>query len=460
MKTLIKFSIAAIILLSQAFSQVSRTTVYNYWKNRVVPTTPSITSTWASFHNILDDGAAWVTKGQSLSTSTNFIGSTNSQQFTIRTNSVSRVVFGATGKNTMWCDSSSFEIPFVIEGGGSVNGANPYMQLKGYYIGAYRILNSTTGVEWFAQNQTISGSELDIYSIGRTSNPSQGYLKLGTRGTFSVNGFYSGAQANKLFTDTAGHLALGTTVPGAATFRMSQDHRGGGTGTGIFVQGNIATDVNTAFRAIFVQPTYSGSVSRGNYIGMSSSTPGMGTNTLTNITYYDTGTELAAATVTGNTYGYFCRPNVVATRNVWGFFANGTAPNMFKGPVTIASATASANGYSLTVGGTSLLGGINISSGGMTVTTKGINTTAGDAATINSPVGRFRKDTSGSSFTLTNSQITANSIIVLTLVSSGITAGYQLSVQAGAGSATITFETNGVAAAPNANCDVNFCVIN
>lgn len=89
-----------------------------------------------------------------------------------------------------------------------------------------------------------------------------------------------------------------------------------------------------------------------------------------------------------------------------------------------------------------------------------IDTTAGDSATINAIAGRFRKDTTGTTFTLTNSYITANSIVLLTLVTAGITTGNQLSVQAGAGSATITFETAGVGAAPSANCDVNFMVIN
>lgn len=89
-----------------------------------------------------------------------------------------------------------------------------------------------------------------------------------------------------------------------------------------------------------------------------------------------------------------------------------------------------------------------------------INTTAGDAATINYLRGRFRKDASGSTFTLTSKYITANSIILVSLVTAGITTGYQISVQAGAGSATITFETAGVAAAPSANCDVNFHILN
>jgi hypothetical protein len=103
---------------------------------------------------------------------------------------------------------------------------------------------------------------------------------------------------------------------------------------------------------------------------------------------------------------------------------------------------------------------LGVTDAGSISVTKATNTTAGDAATINAVAGTFRKDNSGSTFTLTNSFISSTSIVVCTLVTTGITTGYQISVQAGSGSATITFETAGVAAAPSANCDVNFIVLN
>lgn len=85
---------------------------------------------------------------------------------------------------------------------------------------------------------------------------------------------------------------------------------------------------------------------------------------------------------------------------------------------------------------------------------KGINTTGGDSAIINTTVGRFRKDTSGSTFTLTNALIDANSIILLSFASDpGIASN--MFVVAGAGSAVITFQS-----VPLANTDVNFEVIN
>ena len=82
-----------------------------------------------------------------------------------------------------------------------------------------------------------------------------------------------------------------------------------------------------------------------------------------------------------------------------------------------------------------------------------INTTAGDSATINAISGRFRKDTSGTTFTLTNSYITANSIILLTKASND--PDVTLNVVAAAGSAVINFSL-----APGSDLDVNFLVIN
>lgn len=94
--------------------------------------------------------------------------------------------------------------------------------------------------------------------------------------------------------------------------------------------------------------------------------------------------------------------------------------------------------------------------GDLSYNTTEINTTAGDAATINATSGRFRKDNSGASFTLTNSYITANSIIILTQANAAVDAtGTAFTVSAGSGSATITW-----IAAPTANFDMNFIVIN
>ncbi len=85
-----------------------------------------------------------------------------------------------------------------------------------------------------------------------------------------------------------------------------------------------------------------------------------------------------------------------------------------------------------------------------------INTTSGDAATIDAVSGRFRKDSSGSTFTLTNSFITANSIIMLTPANAALdVTAVTWTVSAGAGTATITFGL-----APSADFNMNFLIEN
>jgi len=551
MKKLLLSSLICLMAFT-TFSQVSKnrlkTTNYG-WINRVVPPASFLDSTFSSF---------WMPLGNAPTISRPLQGTTNNVEWSIISNNKRRIDIGATGINTIWGDSASFEIPLIVQGGGSVNGTNPYMQLKGYYIGAYRILNSTTGYEWYSQNQTIAGSDLDCYSIGISSNPSNGFLKIQKRGAFVHQAYYANTLGTKFQMDTLGHFGMGATAPVAASLRMSMEHGGGGTGTGIFLQGTINDQVTTAFRGVFIQPSYSTALSRGAYTGMSSSSPGIGSSTLASLVYYDSGTELA--NVTGNTYGYFSRITDNGSGLRWNFFSTGTAPSYFP-KVAIGSATfipsatlhivgntkntigtgqvllssyatntpaifmrtagqyTSTTNYAfvktatnLTINdtnrvniaindatqfrvtssdieclsrmkvgalsgaattatldisgnilstGNSTLGGLVLSTGGVTISTKGINTSAGDAATINSPAGRFRKDTSGSSFTLTNDQITANSIIIITFASDPGITGYDAPVvTAGAGSATITFKTNGAASAPTADTDVNFYVIN
>ncbi|MES3019399.1 MAG: hypothetical protein V4721_16550 [Bacteroidota bacterium] len=89
-------------------------------------------------------------------------------------------------------------------------------------------------------------------------------------------------------------------------------------------------------------------------------------------------------------------------------------------------------------------------------TTKIIDITSGDSATIDSPAGRFRKDNSGTTFTLTNSYITANSVVQLTPANANIDAtAVTWTKLCGAGSMVVTFNL-----APTADFDMDFLVIN
>lgn len=102
----INFLLAILLVSTQLISQVSRSTVYQYWKNRVVPTNTLITATWASFHNIFDDGTSWVTKGQALGTNTAFIGSTDNRSLLVKTNNVQRLKIDSLGNLTATANGS------------------------------------------------------------------------------------------------------------------------------------------------------------------------------------------------------------------------------------------------------------------------------------------------------------------------------------------------------------------
>ncbi len=105
------------------------------------------------------------------------------------------------------------------------------------------------------------------------------------------------------------------------------------------------------------------------------------------------------------------------------------------------------------VGGNALL---EVRSDGLIDVLSAIDAVTGDAATINTTAGRFRKDNSGATFTLTNSLISANSIILLTAANAAMDAtAVSWTVSAGSGSATITF-----VAAPTADFNMNFLIIN
>ena len=164
---------------------------------------------------------------------------------------------------------------------------------------------------------------------------------------------------------TLGHVSIGTANPVAATLRINATHGGGGTGTGIFLQGTINDDVTTAWRSMVIQPSYSTALSRGYYIGISNTSPALGSSTLSSLTYYDTGLQQSG--VTGNQYGYYSR--LVSGSNIWNFYSHGTAPSYFQTTAIgsssfVPSATLHVNG-TMSVSGTATVAGALIVSNGI-----------------------------------------------------------------------------------------------
>lgn len=105
-------------------------------------------------------------------------------------------------------------------------------------------------------------------------------------------------------------------------------------------------------------------------------------------------------------------------------------------------------------------GDFNIYDGGLNVPDT-INTSAGNALTQNCIAGSFRKNNSGSTFTVTNTFAKSTSIILLTPQSALTATGYNVAVTTkNNGSFVVTFYTAGAAAAPASNFDIGYLIIN
>lgn len=320
--------------------------------------------------------------------------------------SSAQIVGGALTANTGWAI-----------GGNSVTAAKNFGTKTNY--GVNFITNNsnwgnigTTGIFSLTTVQTPSvfGSAASGGSlfIGSTSHATKGIVKIGTA-TSSINigdgGFGSSALHIARFTKGTGTVDIGQASSGQAAIWMNQ---------------NVPTNVNYILSDDAASVYLNGRT--GNSIYMSIAGNNISRHTLT--------------------FNQFLNPTRI-------------------GALTLPSATLDVTG-TMSVSSTSSLGGLNLTAGGYSVTSKVIDVTTGDGATINSPIGRFRKDATGAVFTLTNSFITANSIITLQRITAALTGGTVLTVQAGAGSATITFEVGatGVATAPSADCDINFIIMN
>lgn len=70
----------------------------------------------------------------------------------------------------IWGDSVNFTPTFIMEGGGSVSGANPDIMLKGYYNGRIMFQNSISGATWYLQNNITTGTSKDAFFIGNSNN--------------------------------------------------------------------------------------------------------------------------------------------------------------------------------------------------------------------------------------------------------------------------------------------------
>lgn len=466
----------------------------------------------------------WNLSGNTLSSGLEYLGTNSNDALTIKTNSVTRAQFTSAGafvlsplaatsttvNGSIWYNSptvngfqfhsndntnSGYHSVFTNSLAGLgiylANAGGTRVQLGtysnddlGFFTGSGSVkmrINKTgqVGINTTSDNSetlTVAGS---VYMGNSTivSNTTalgsvrirQGnsFIDLGERSNLSPAIWFNNTNNSQL-NSTANYAISGSTVSTILNGAFGTDFRVGGANY-LITKGTQTTGSTPEIDFIGQGSSSLTASTNIPYLRLTPAASGRSTgNITTDYAYYFRQRQISALGTSSctNPYGAFFEKQIVGTNMTfgtsWGIGTNGSAhiteSVVIGSTVKTPTAVLDVTGNAVISSSASVAGLVN--SLGYTVTTKGINTTAGDAATINSPIGRFRKDNSGSSFVLTNSQITANSIIVLTLVSTGITQGNQLSVQAGAGSATITFETLGVAEQPNANCDVNFMIMN
>lgn len=213
-------------------------------------------------------------------------------------------------------------------------------------------LGGTTLAAVNAQNLSVFAATTSAQLAGIISDETgSGVLVFGTSPTFTtsilVNGTItataqnttntvntlivkdsSAANAFGIFND--GHMALGPTNPIAATFRISANHTGGATGTGIFLQGTIQTDVSTAMRMVLIQPTIDAGLALPTYSGVIIGTPGLGSgasNTTCN--------QLTIQELTSGAVGSGLIMQVASGTNKFNINATGTALNFLQGDLGI-----------------------------------------------------------------------------------------------------------------------------
>lgn len=162
-----------------------------------------------------NDAGYWANIGNALSSNTKFLGTTDNRSLHLRTNTSSTVTeqdfkIDSLGYVTIKCDTNSYETPLTVYGSYQ---NNPYLDLSGINIAAYRTINRTTGVTSYLQNQTFGGGAgLDNMSIGFSSNPTLANMSWLT----------SGNTVNRL------KLMVGSQTAPSATLDV--------TGTGAFSQ--------------------------------------------------------------------------------------------------------------------------------------------------------------------------------------------------------------------------------
>jgi hypothetical protein len=272
-------------------------------------------------------------------------------------------------------------------------------------------------------NLNFAGSDgtqfVNAASIAVNIDGTPGTNDMPGRLVFSTTADGASSVTERMRIDNAGSVGIGATSLTGWNLRVSKNITGGTSAFGVGSDGTIQSGVTSDARMFFSQPnTAATAFTLTGLYGFSAAQGTIGAgSSVTNQYGFFAGVTLTGAT---NNYGFYS--NISSGTGRWNFYANGTAANYFAGDMQLDK----------------------------TVTAAG---TTG-AQTINKNAGTVNFAAAATSLVVTDSRVTANSIIICTVGTNDTT---MKSVAAVAGAGSFTLHAN---AAATAETRVNFLIIN
>jgi hypothetical protein len=294
---------------------------------------------------------------------------------TDNTNAALRITQLGTGNALLVEDSANPDAsPFVIDSTGAIIkgstslyaslGATPQVQINGTAVGDSTFAvnswrNSANSGGLIALNHSKSGtigtfsslaSGDSIGSVVFSGDDGTAFIQAasisaavdGTPGTndmpgrlvFSTTADGASSPTERMRIDSNGAVGIGTASLTGFNLRLGKNITGATTAYGIYVGGNIQSDVNANAYGVRSQlSTQATAFTLTSYAGFLSSQGTIGaTSAITNQYGFIADSNLTGAT---NNYGFYS--NIASGTGRWNFYANGTADNYFAGNVGIGT---------------------------------------------------------------------------------------------------------------------------
>jgi hypothetical protein len=374
-------------------------------------------------------------------------------------NAAVRVTQTGAGNALLVEDSTNPDAtPFVVNASGQVLIGRTTAPFGSTQLGIEQISNNTNpAFQDFLKNRagaTIATGDgvgqLRFWGYDGTSNEQVAAISATAEGTintgdvpgrisFSTRQQSTASVSERVRINNTGDVGIGNFTLTGYNLRLQKSLTGAVTSRAMLNSPTIQSDVTTSALVYEAQPATTSvaftlttltyfQATQGSFGAGSAVTNQFGFNAGTNLigatTNYGFYADNTAAVTAGKTsYGFYSNVNTATGGGTtWGFYGAGTAPNFFAGDMRFDK----------------------------TVTAAG---TTG-AQTINKNAGTVNFAAAATSLVVTNSRVTANSIIIATVATSDATMKTVIAV-AGAGSFTLTAN-----AAATAETRVNWLVIN